>query len=53
MFEHVLFVGLIYKSTCASFVLNPKAPKSLPSIWIAFTKNGFSAQKSTKSHVAT
>ena len=25
MFE--LFVGLSYKSTCVSFVLNPKAPK--------------------------
>ena len=41
MFE--LFVGISYKSTCVSFVLNPKASKSWPFTWITSIKNGPSA----------
>ena len=43
MFE--LFDALSYKSTCVSFVLNPKASKSWPFTWIASMKNGSSAEK--------
>ena len=40
-----LFVGLSYKPTLVSFVLNPKAPKSSPFKWITSTENGFSASQ--------